>query len=201
MMSNKKNILIDYEYIDSKNLTPQAVLYLHKGVRDGFDDMPEVYLLQLEEDGLIKIGPSKKVSVRQLGLDILEVLTIDMKVPKEKLPLLYRSKTTKSVEVEVGERIQEYRKLWSGLKVGAMGDPKACRDKMIRWMKENPSYTFDDILNAAKAYISSLDSYTYLQRADYFIYKQDRNKVDVSRLSSFIEDGVENNLNWDTNLI
>jgi hypothetical protein len=73
---------------------------------------------------------------------------------------------------------------------------------MIRWIKNNPQYTFEDILKAADLYIESLDgNYKYLQRADYFIYKKE-GKEESSRLSAFIE---EININivdsdWTSNL-
>ena len=54
-------------------------------------------------------------------------------------------------------------------------------------MKNNPDYSKEDIIKAAKIYINSLDNYTFLQQADYFIYKKDA-YGESSRLSAFIDD-------------
>ena len=97
------------------------------------------------------------------------------------------------------EFIEEYRNLWKGLKVGSMGSPMACKEKMLRWMGENPNYTKEDILKAAKIYINSLNNYQYLQAAHYFIYKKDGKEED-SRLSAFIEEKEVDNTDWTTKL-
>ena len=54
-------------------------------------------------------------------------------------------------------------------------------------MKNNPDYSKEDIIKAAKIYINSLDNYTFLQQADYFIYKKDA-YGESSILSAFIDD-------------
>ena len=80
-----------------------------------------------------------------------------------------------------------------------MGSPGACKEKMLRWMGENPNYTKEDILKAAKIYINSLNNYQYLQAAHYFIYKKDGKEED-SRLSAFIEEKEVDNTDWTTKL-
>jgi len=90
----------------------------------------------------------------------------------------------------IKNRLKEYRSKWKETgKPGAMGSPSACKDNLYKWMKENPEYSFDDILKAADLYIQTEGRNTrFLQRADYFIYKHDVNKVKHSRLSAFIEE-------------
>jgi len=68
-----------------------------------------------------------------------------------------------------------------------MGSLSTCKEKMKRWMRENPTYSPKQILNAADIYINSLNDNTYLQQADYFIYKKD-GKEESSRLSAFIDE-------------
>src|SRR5699024_4187463 len=97
-------------------------------------------------------------------------------------------RSSKAVIEDVDNHIIEYRDLWRGLKVGSMGDPKACRTNLINWLKDNPEYDMKEVLKASKVYLGSLDDLRYLQRADYFIYKQDKHKVKTSRLSAFIDE-------------
>ena len=87
----------------------------------------------------------------------------------------------------INNQIEEFRNKWKGLKPGSMGSLSACKDKMKRWMFENPNYSKDQILKAAEIYIHSLNNYNYLQQADYFIYKKDAHG-ESSRLSAFIDE-------------
>lgn len=70
-----------------------------------------------------------------------------------------------------------------------MGGKQACIQKLSRWMKENPEVTPEQILEAADLYLSTEGrNPQYLQRADYFIYKQDSSKEEGSRLSAYVDD-------------
>jgi hypothetical protein len=95
--------------------------------------------------------------------------------------------------------VNEFRSIWKGLKPGAMGSLDNCKLKLSKWIEKNPTYSKEEIINAAKAYIRSLDSYKFLQQADYFIYKKDLNG-ESSRLSAFIEEKNNNYEEWTTNL-
>lgn len=108
-------------------------------------------------------------------------------------------KSGRVINSDIDEFISEYRSLWKGLKSGSMGSPDACKEKMIRWMTNNPQYSKEDILKAAKIYINSLNNYQYLQAAHYFIYKKDGKEED-SRLSAFIEEKEVDNTDWTTKL-
>jgi hypothetical protein len=95
---------------------------------------------------------------------------------------------------QINDWIVEYRNLYKGTKVGIMGDPKSCLEKMCRFFVEYPQYANKDlILNATKKYIETeaFTNYKYLQRADYFIYKI-TGKEESSRLASFCSDIEEN---------
>lgn len=113
----------------------------------------------------------------------------------ERFAIIYKPIDKKTLDLEF---VEQFRNLWKGLKPGAMGSLNSCKEKLQRWMQENPEYSEQDILNAAKAYLDSLDSYTYLQRADYFIFKRDA-KGESSRLSAFIDEPRIDE-NWTTNL-
>lgn len=133
--------------------------------------------------------------IRGKGLEVLEIMTSDITptIKKDKI-----KKTERAILNEID--IDKYRSLWKGLKPGSMGSKQACKNKLIKWMKENPEYSFNDIINAAKTYINSVDNLRYLQNADYFIYKQDKSGINSSRLSSFIDEEFLDD-EWTTSLI
>lgn len=95
--------------------------------------------------------------------------------------------------------VKEYRNLFKGLKVGSQGSLPACRDKLKRWMIDNPNYTREDVLKAARIYINTLDNYQYLQQADYFIYKKDK-YGEQSRLSVFVDEEETKESGWSSEL-
>jgi hypothetical protein len=147
-----------------------------------------VDLDKLQEMGLIKIT-SNSIVLRKKGIDLLNE------------PRFVTSVTTVVERPE--EWIEEFRKLFKGKKPGAMGDKKGCLMKMKRFLQENPEVTKDQIIAATKSYIQSCasDGYRFLQRSDYFIYKQDNHKGESSRLSAWIDelDGSEEIKDTSTN--
>lgn len=98
----------------------------------------------------------------------------------------------------------EYRSLFKGIKNGSMGDRNSVKSKLIRFLKENPNTSFNEIKLATKKYIESLNgNYNFIRRADYFIYKQTGlKKEEISDLSTWIEIIREEpeNSDWRTNL-
>ena len=139
-----------------------------------------------------------KLVLREKALEVIEFLLTGIQKPNTK------KKRKQQLNVDLLTRIPEYRGIWKGLQLGSMGSAKACKEKLARWMEENPEYTFDQILEAAKLYIESLrGDYRYLQRADYFIYKQENNREESSRLSAFIDEvdnGATSQGDWTTKL-
>ena len=83
-----------------------------------------------------------------------------------------------------------------------MGSEKSCKEKLNRWMKENPKYSFEDILKASDLYLATEGANVkFLQRADYFIFKQDSYKNEMSRLSAFIDEiNINHVQDWTSNL-
>lgn len=136
--------------------------------------------------------------VREKGKLLLDFLSIESNYSNYKEKKIIK-KSNRVINEGFDEFIEEYRNLWKGLKVGSMGSPGACKEKMLRWMGENPNYSKEDILKAAKIYINSLNNYQYLQAAHYFIYKKDGKEED-SRLSAFIEEKEVDNTDWTTKL-
>ena len=153
-------------------------------------------LKPLEEKQFIKIINDEKIILREKGKLFIELISI------EKLSSTKNNKQTvksdRLINVELDSFINDFRNKFKGLKPGSMGSEASCKMKMYRWMKENPSYTPEQILKAADIYIKSLNNYQYLQRADYFIYKKD-GKEESSGLAAYIDE-IEVDDDWTTNL-
>lgn len=68
-----------------------------------------------------------------------------------------------------------------------MGDRKALIEKLTRWRINNPEITAEQILEAVVNYLDSQSNLTYIQRADYFIYKKS-GQTETSRLSIWVDE-------------
>jgi len=87
--------------------------------------------------------------LREKSKLLLDFLSIESSYSDYKEKKIIK-KSNRVINEGFDEFIEEYRNLWKGLKVGSMGSPIACKEKMLRWMGENPNYTKEDILKAAK---------------------------------------------------
>lgn len=84
-----------------------------------------------------------------------------------------------------------------------MGNAKAVKKKLQRFIDTNTDVTFDDIINASKLYIDSFNgNFKYIKRADYFIYKQNYKGEETSELEIWIEQVKKEpeNSDWRTEL-
>ena len=151
----------------------------------------------LQQKQFIKLAENE-IIIREKGNLLIEFLLIE-KVNSVKSKKEIR-KSERVVNNELDSFIEDFRNKWKGLKPGSMGSLSTCKEKMKRWMQENPTYSPQQILTAAKIYINSLDNHTYLQQADYFIYKKD-GKEESSRLSAFVDE-IDTTItdNWTTSL-
>lgn len=150
---------------------------------------------KLEEKQFLKIikeNNNETIILREKSKLLIELVNIDRVCSNNKKNI---KKSDRLIKSEIDSFIEEFRLKWKGLKAGSMGDPKACKQKMYRWMSENPEYTKEQILKAADVYIDSLDNFKYLQRADYFIYKKE-GPDEHSRLSTFIDEETSVNNDW-----
>jgi len=194
----KEAFILDLNFLEEQDIKPKDFLLLIQlsNGEEGSDFLEDFERLQ--DTGFIKIDPETNIIIREKGRLLLDFLSIESNYSDYKEKKIIK-KSNRVINEGFDEFIEEYRNLWKGLKVGSMGSPMACKEKMLRWMGENPNYTKEDILKAAKIYINSLNNYQYLQAAHYFIYKKDGKEED-SRLSAFIEEKEVDNTDWTTKL-
>ena len=190
-----KAYIIDFSLLAEQNLSIEEFLVLIHLDDELYNNSMRV-LKPLEEKQFIKIINDEKIILREKGKLFIELISI------EKLSSTKNNKQTvksdRLINVELDSFINDFRNKFKGLKPGSMGSEASCKMKMYRWMKENPSYTPEQILKAADIYIKSLNNYQYLQRADYFIYKKD-GKEESSGLAAYIDE-IEVDDDWTTNL-
>jgi len=186
-----KAYIIDLNLFKEQNITLKEFVCL-LSIYNKEDDLEDKHLLSLQEKNYIKILQDENV-IREKGKLLIEFLTIDSigSINNKKTV----KKSSRAIDSDLENFVDKYRELWKGLKPGSMGSTNGCREKLQRWMLENPKYSIDNIYNASKAYIKSVDDYKYLQQADYFIYKKDA-FGEQSRLSSFIDEDASVESDW-----
>lgn len=178
----KGSFILDLGLLDEQNLTIEefiALIDIENGLK--YQDQH----LSLQSKQFIKITEDNEIILREKGRLFIELVSIDKVSASNKKVI---KKSSRLINDELDDFINQYRLLWKGRKVGSMGSAQSCKEKMIRWMQENPQYSRDEIIKAAKLYLHTLDNITYLQRADFFIFKMEANKEESSRLSAFIDE-------------
>jgi len=183
-MKNKAFIL-DFNLLEEHNISAEEFLLLIHLENNNIGNLFEDQFHDLQQKQFIKIDENHDLFLREKGKLLLELCEIDNIGSLNNKKSI--KKSSRAINLELDDFIKEFRTLWKGLKPGSMGSEKACRDKMYKWMEENPSYKKEDILKSAKLYIQSLSNLNYLQQADYFIYKKDIHG-ESSRLSAFIDE-------------
>ena len=198
----KEAFILDLNFLKEQNLSViEFITLLQLNEIDTGLQLDLGVLHDLQEKQFVKLIIDKfgtNTIIREKSKLLLDFLSIESNYSNYKDKKIIK-KSNRVINEGFDEFIEEYRNLWKGLKSGAMGSPNACKEKMLRWMGENPNYTKEDILKAAKIYINSLNNYQYLQAAHYFIYKKDGKEED-SRLSAFIEEKEVDNTDWTTKL-
>jgi len=159
---------------------------------DNFPEDKAKYLQNLLRRGYIKEIEEDKFEITAATEDILDRLS--------SMNITYCTSILKKPEEEVEKWIDDFRGIFHGLKLGAMGGKASCVKKMRNFFRKNPDITKEDVIKATKAYIDSLGGdYRYLQQADYFILKNDN-----SKLEAWIEE-IKKNPNptgdWTTSLV
>ena len=198
----KEAFILDLNFLKEQNLSViEFITLLQLNEIDTGLQLDLDILHNLQEKQFVKLIIDKfgtNTIIREKSKLLLDFLSIESSYSNYKEKKIIK-KSNRVINEGFDEFIEEYRSLWKGLKSGAMGSPNACKEKMLRWMGENPNYTKEDILKAAKIYINSLNNYQYLQAAHYFIYKKDGKEED-SRLSAFVEEKEVDNTDWTVKL-
>lgn len=185
---NIDNIIINIPLLKKGELSISQIMSLYAIKYKSLDIkvLKDDDYLELQKLGYLKYNPNKKSYIIREKTNILlenmqSSIITDYIKPVEKL-------ITSKPHVKEDYDINLFRDKWKGLARGSMGGKNSCKEKMNRWMKENPEYSYDDVLKAADIYIDSLNNnYTYLQRADYFIFKKE-GKDESSRLSAYVDE-------------
>ena len=198
----KESFILDLNFLKEQNLSViEFITLLQLNEIDTGLQLDLDILHNLQEKQFVKLIIDKfgtNTIIREKSKLLLDFLSIESSYSDYKSKKVVK-KSTRTISEGFDEFIEEYRNLWKGLKPGSMGSENACKEKMLRWMGENPNYTKEDILKAAKIYINSLNNYQYLQAAHYFIYKKDGKEED-SRLSAFVEEKEVDNTDWTVKL-
>ena len=198
----KEAFILDLNFLKEQNLSViEFITLLQLNEIDTGLQLDLDILHNLQEKQFVKLIIDKfgtNTIIREKSKLLLDFLSIESSYSDYKSKKVVK-KSTRTISEGFDEFIEEYRNLWKGLKPGSMGSENACKEKMLRWMGENPNYTKEDILKAAKIYINSLNNYQYLQAAHYYNYKKDGKEED-SRLSAFVEEKEVDNTDWTTKL-
>lgn len=185
MKETFKKIILNLNLLAISNLNINQLLTLiyiycntiHKQHFDYVIDPKDLDILQ--DKKMIRIISPTQYILRELGKKIIE-LAIDIKIEEKKQIESYDKH-------KLEDLVDKIREKFKGLKRGAMGDREALIEKLTRWRINNPTVTTDEILEAITNYLDSQSNLTYLQRADYFIYKKS-GQTETSRLSIWIDE-------------
>ena len=165
----KEAFILDLNFLKEQNLSViEFITLLQLNEIDTGLQLDLDILHNLQEKQFVKLIIDKfgtNTIIREKSKLLLDFLSIENSYSDYKSKKVVK-KSTRTISEGFDEFIEEYRNLWKGLKVGSLGSYKTCYDKMKRWMSENPNYSKDDILKAARIYIKSLDNYQYLQQAE-----------------------------------
>jgi hypothetical protein len=170
-----------FKFLKEKNLSNDEFFLLYRKISNEYlnlIDIPLESLIMLQDNKWIKITNEDKCEY-------------ELRVNSKKLFTELDEYMNKETIEQSKDWVQEYRELFKGKKVGAMGDPNECKKKLVDFLAQNPAYDKEIIIKATQKYINieAQSNYKYLQQADYFILKNNK-----SRLLAFceeVEDGEE----------
>ena len=101
------------------------------------------------------------------------------------------SSPKEKVKNDVRSWINEWRAIFpKGKNSGGFiyrGSRSDCLKKMTKFIKDNPDYTKEQIIEATKVYVSrfAMKNYQYMQLANYFIHHKDRGSTLEAELENF----------------
>lgn len=138
------------EYLQSKDVdnVHNCIMYLFMQIHKLYDADLSISL------------KDKNISNTLLEVDIGVTNVAGVKLKKHK------SISEESLE----EAVTKIRNLFQGIRPYSMGDKHDLKRKLLRFVREYPEYTLDDIYAATEYYIEHTNP-TYIRRANYFIFK------------------------------
>tara|TARA_R100000353_G_scaffold59745_2_gene47401 strand:+ start:638 stop:1210 length:573 start_codon:yes stop_codon:yes gene_type:complete len=146
-----------------------------------------------EIDQLTNLGFIKDLKVTEKGDAAIRSFERYFKTSKKKT-------STQLMGKEFAKRLDEYRKVFPPGKLPS-GKPARVNvrtlENSFRWFFENyDDVSWDEVIDATKMYVNEYrdNNYLYMKTSQYFVSKQDKNKVRTSDLMDYIEmlrDGVE----------
>lgn len=195
----KKNETMEnlIRFLKDKALTPNALFFLYSVVNDllpfTYTRSELILILEaLQDTKCIKITDTVtlKYSIRETGVKLIKELD---ELHNVKVVTAKKLKEADNVVMsDILYWIDEYRTLFKNKKPGATGDKNACITKMARFFAQYPEYANKEtVISAATKYINGEGmnaNFKYLQKADYFIFKQSANKDEISNLASFCDE-------------
>jgi hypothetical protein len=180
------DIFIDINLLKEHNLTPNSYVYLfclRYDIEFPWGEASQQMLNTLEEGGWIK-SSSKNVTLRVKFDYTFSTYISGVKDKSEPI-------------TKLAEFTEQWRNLFpSGIKSGSRpvrGDKKSILRKMSLFTKSYPEYSYQEILDATRAYIfeKKNQDYKFMICADYFISKDG-----VSALASWLEIYKEKGLDF-----
>ena len=192
----KKAIILDFNILAEENLSVHELLALYDMY---YNIINKEFINSLQKKGFIKIKENEEsILLREKAKLLIEFLEIESLDPVKENKVIKKSIRVLNIKI-TDNFVDEYRNKWKGLKPGSMGSFSSCKDKLIRWLSNNPNYESEQILKAADIYLNSIQNYQYLQQADFFIYKKE-GKDEHSRLSAFIDEIETKSEGWTSTL-
>jgi hypothetical protein len=166
-----KNLLKDHNIDEAKGLLVLLAIY-HNIPFDGY--LESFFAQELSEINIIKI--------------------VDRSYPDENIiwniPLFNDAEL--NLATEWSWVLDEYRPLFRNIDKSKGGTPISCVRRMKKFFAEHPEVRKQDVIEAAKMYIETVNDPRYLQQADYFIIKDTKSLNVTSRLEQFLEIIKEN---------
>ena len=164
-------------------LTPNEYVYL-KLLYDG-----------VSHDRIVKIFKDDLGKVLAIQYTLVNNGFLRQGTEKGKIILLQKTVSLFKEKVdEVEKFVEDYRMIFhrsniNGV-IGKMGNAKACRERLLKFMKEYPEYDKEIILKAVSLYVESErynSNFKYLQKAHYVISKANDGRIKDSRLAEYCE--------------
>ena len=111
----------------------------------GFDDSVLLFLIACKLELQCTIDDKDFAKLIQEGIITRDYIS-DRKTIKVLIPLFEGENGDKILDISnISFDIEIYRKLFKGIRLGSMGNKDSCYNNMVRWLVNNPEYTFDDI--------------------------------------------------------